>query len=865
VGEIGPCLDENVLAELLDESTPRTEHAAELAHLDACARCRGLLHELAVADSFAELFVGRYELGERIGAGAMSIVYAAYDPQLRRTIAIKLLRHERRAPDALRARLQREAHVLAKLSHPNIVPLYDIGEVGDDLFLAMERVEGGTLRQWLAAAHRDKDEILRTFAEAGAGLAAAHRAGVVHRDFKPDNVLVGKEGRARVADFGLAAETADPTPSMGTELPVDATASGFVVGTPAYMAPEQRAGAPATALSDQYSFCVALHEALHGTRPPDAPRASSIRPSIRRALEKGLSPAPEQRHASMEALLAALAPRRARSAWAWIAAGVGAASLLAIFFATSSRCDGGAAWRGVWDDAARNAVRRAFHAAPQAYVRALAEPFVLHFDRYRAAWIDDYAEACRAEHKGLFARADAKPARLLCLDQRRQEVGAAARILAGSTPEQLMETARALPAFSPLDPCRNLVELSELPPVPIAQRAAVAHARAQLAVSHAEQVLGHYADAARVLEALEPDVNATGYAPVQAELLYERGITREGLGEREKAQADLFACVDRAEGAHMDTLRARALVELVACAERDTDQRLREADHLVQLTEGVLHRLGTPALALEGRFLDLSGSVAKREGDYARAEVTLRRAQTLLRGSGDELAEQRAQTLTSLGEVVQLRGRYAEALALKQEALACAERVLDASNPRLALYLHDVGVALASLNRHADALPYFDRAIALEESAAGAQNADLAVFYDARAISLMALTRREAGLADFERALAVRKRSLPADHSDLLLSYYNLAAANEALARCARARDYCAQSIAIAERIYGSADPRVASYLTELGEIELACNAPERARAVLERALRIDRPGPGSVRHDAEALLARARKNPRSK
>ncbi len=156
--------------------------------------------------------VGRYVVLDRIGAGGMGVVYAAYDPELDRRVALKLLRPDRFGGDAGRLRLLREAQALARLTHPNVVAVYDVGTFGDRVFVAMELVEGETLRQWLRAEPRSPRpwrEVLERFLPAGRGLAAAHAAGLVHRDFKPENVLLGRDGRARVVDFGLAKALAD--------------------------------------------------------------------------------------------------------------------------------------------------------------------------------------------------------------------------------------------------------------------------------------------------------------------------------------------------------------------------------------------------------------------------------------------------------------------------------------------------------------------------------------------------------------------------------------------------------------------------------------------------------------------------------
>jgi serine/threonine protein kinase len=305
--------------------------------------------------------VGRYSVLRRLGRGGMSTVYRAYDPELDRQIALKLVTTWDDADSEGPARLVREARAMAKITHPNVAAVYDVGLVDDGVYIAMELIEGPTLDAWTRATARPWTEILRMYLLAGRGLAAAHDAGLVHRDFKPDNVMVGLDDRPRVLDFGLArpAATDDddelllpdessipmprppPTPwdasisglratlgpqsasiSGSFDLSIAVTRTGIVTGTPAYMAPEQHLGELGGPGSDQFAFCVSLWEALYRQRPfagdnffevadaivegrllppPAQPRVPGW---ITHLLERGLAREPEQRHPSMRSLLA---------------------------------------------------------------------------------------------------------------------------------------------------------------------------------------------------------------------------------------------------------------------------------------------------------------------------------------------------------------------------------------------------------------------------------------------------------------------------------------------------------------------------------------------------------------------------------
>ncbi len=300
--------------------------------------------------------IHRFAVLRLIGAGGMGVVYAAYDEELDRRVAIKVLRDDRKLGNEGRARMLREAQAMAKLSHPNVVQVYEVGELGGQIFIAMEFIKGKSLQEWLDSEERGLDEILEVFVQAGRGLAAAHRAGIVHRDFKPDNVLIDGDGTARVLDFGLARAEherasepgVDPGDSMAARmagvtsktsaLRVDLTMAGTLMGTPAYMSPEQFAGGTIDWRSDQFSMCVALYTAVYKQRPfgerdagfaelHAAVSAGALRPPptdvkapawLFPTLKTGLAVNPAERHPSMDTLLAAISPDRATATRRWL-------------------------------------------------------------------------------------------------------------------------------------------------------------------------------------------------------------------------------------------------------------------------------------------------------------------------------------------------------------------------------------------------------------------------------------------------------------------------------------------------------------------------------------------------------------------
>jgi predicted Ser/Thr protein kinase len=294
-------------------------------HAADCAACRLALAEIARAqgpsgepDGPSDVVLERYAIRSRLGSGAMGSVYLAHDAQLDRPVALKILHRRSVAGDGP---LLDEARQLARVRHPNVVTVFDATLHRGRLCIVMEYVDGETLRAWVASRPRTWKQILGVLLEAARGLAAAHAAGLVHGDFKPDNVLIGRDGRVQVSDFGLARP-------LG---PAGEGGEGALLGTPAYMAPEQLEGRGADARSDQFSFCVALYEMLFGRRPftggdlaalrgemrrpPTFERAPRLPRAVERGLGRGLALAPDARYPSVEALRVELEgwPRRRRT------------------------------------------------------------------------------------------------------------------------------------------------------------------------------------------------------------------------------------------------------------------------------------------------------------------------------------------------------------------------------------------------------------------------------------------------------------------------------------------------------------------------------------------------------------------------
>jgi len=438
-------------------SRSRSLHDSVATRFDA--RASGdAARELALALAPGQR-LGRFMILGPLGEGGMALVLRAYDPELDRKVAIKVMRADLYGERASigQQRMHREAMALARLSHPNIVQVFEVGSVPGGVFIAMELVQGVNLRTWLKGQARSWREVVEVFRQAGAGLQAAHRAGIIHRDFKPDNVLVGDDGRVRVLDFGLARPEGEaelqergPLTASGEQL---VTQAGSLIGTPAYMAPEQHLGLSADVRSDVFGFCVSLHEALYGQRPfvgatadevrrrvltgeiTAGPRDAGVPAWLRALVQRGLQGDPELRHASMDAVVAELSRDHAATLRRW---GVGAAfvGLLVGWVGTSvvssdrSRCDEVAArFAGVWDPGRRAEVGAALVGSGVANAAATWARVAPALDAYAVAWVSEATARCLAEEGD--ERVHNELAQL-CLERRHAEVAALVDVLARS-------------------------------------------------------------------------------------------------------------------------------------------------------------------------------------------------------------------------------------------------------------------------------------------------------------------------------------------------------------------------------------------------------------------------------------------------
>jgi tetratricopeptide (TPR) repeat protein len=721
--------------------------------------------------------LGRYLVLERLGEGGMGIVYRAYDPALHREVALKVLRVI--GPQSAHDRMFREAQALARVTHPHVVTVYDVGSAGSDVFVAMELIRGVTLAEWLAGSH-SVAEILATCRDAGEGLAAAHAAGLVHRDFKPSNVMVGDDGRVRVLDFGLARPSGTPVVTTAPSAPPDPlaeaiTRQGAVVGTPRYMAPEQQRGEAADARSDQYSFCVVLVEALTGKRDIDPGKLAELPRRVRAACARGLSADPAARFESMTELLQELAPARGRT---WIAAIAVLAIVIAgggVAIASASSktppCDGvGEPFARMWSAPVRESIHAGFVAGGGPLAETTWSRVAPLVDDWGARWMLARRNACEATVRGEQST-ELLDRRMACLADRRQELRGVLDSFATVDRDIALDAIKLVRALDPIGGCADTTELLQAPPVPADRRVAVEAAKRENAdvavLTHARKT-DVTVRAKRAVDA----ATALGYSPATADALFQLAHAQANAGAYGDAVASYTSAALAADRARDDRLRARALLQrmyLEGALLRRGDDALATGE----MVAAALDRVADPGdLVVDLRIYTSAAYQALGKLDRALSEIDAALA-LATPAMGDEL---RAIILSDKGQVLADLDRWSDDAPLEEQALAIFERVYGPDHPLVAGELSNIAnTKVMARSDYAGAEQRYRRALAIEEHAFGSDSPQAATYSN----NLVNLFVREERFADAEpyarRAVDIRTRKLPPDHPLTARAVINLA------------------------------------------------------------------------------------------
>ena len=786
--------------------------------------------------------VGRHVLLDKLGSGAMGVVYAAYDPELDRKVALKVLR-PRVAGRNGQARLLREAQALGKLAHPHVVAIHDVGMVGSQLWLAMELVEGQTLRAWFRKP-RHWREVLKVMRGAGEGLAAAHAAGLLHRDFKPDNVMVGDDGRARVMDFGLVRVGSEqaPTPngrsrtlSNAGALMAELTVEGSLVGTPAYMPPEQFEETKITAAADQFSFCATLWEALYGERPfaPDArdgvlrspPKGWSVPGRLRKVCERGLARDPAARWPSMQALLEQLRWISRSRYRRLVALGV-AATVLGVtgglaagrYTAGPDRCDGAQAEiAGLWGEDRKPEVKAAILGTGLSYASETWVRVEDRLDQYAEAWASKHTDVCEATRVREVYGDEELGLRMRCMYERKRALGAVVNTLAVADTTVVHNAVKLVAGLPGFEQCDDLEVLQAQVPPPedpaVARK--VEELRAQLANIDAALNAGAYASGLVEADRMVMRVEALGYGPLQAEAKVLRGLLRERMG--------------RFDGAEHDLLESYML----AMEHQDDNTAFRAIFGFSQLLSV---RQARPAEAWAW-------------GQAAMAHATR---------SGDRVTVTDA--LHNLGKVLHVQRKYEQARQYYERALRIQEQELGVDPTDVAVILLNLGTVLCDQGEYEQARRYYERALRIREQELGVNHPDVAMGLNNMGTLFHSQGDYERTQPYYERALRIREAALGPDHPDVMNTLSNLGALLYARGEYEQARRHHQRVLRGWNETLGPDHPQVATALINLGSVLEAQGKYEQAHVHFERALGIWENALGPDHLDvADALLSLAR------
>ncbi|MEM6991969.1 MAG: serine/threonine-protein kinase [Myxococcota bacterium] len=833
--------------------------------------------------------LGRYRLGEPLGAGGMGIVYRAHDPKLARPVALKLLRTDRRGADERSrgvARLIREARAMAQLSHPNVITVFDVGTFDDasaatlgrhmhEAFVAMELIEGQTLRQWLRAERRPWRVALQACIRAGQGLAAAHRAALVHRDFKPGNVLMGDDGRVLVMDFGLAASHGDasaPTTRGTTSLGADAasfderlTQAGAVVGTPAYMAPELFAGHSSDTASDQFAFCVTAFEAIFGTRPFAGKSFGEVRSAIvsgqirsvgavrglprhiRAAIVRGLDPQPERRWPTMDDLLARLQQRGRRAAPVIATAGIAAAGLLAWPTAPTSVCATKAQGDATQRATQRQALDDALRASDAAYADTTAKTVAATLGEWDHAWVDARDRACAADRG-----APRQAQRLACLDAAAAEVDASVAAIIENA-DTVIERVQAATASLP-DPSACLDATADAPPEASAIDRQLARARALRRAGQYDAALG------AAQQGLE-SARSLDHAPTLARALALVGTLLHDTGDASAAAEHCQDAVWIAGAANEDSIAAEAATSLVRVVGLSL-ARFDEGHVWARHAEAALSR--TPDHdAAYARLLNNVGLLLDEEDRTEEARSSFVRALAIVERVDGPTSLAAATILNNLGSLELTAADYDASIAWSRRALDIKVDLLGPDHPGVASTLNNIGIAQTRLGHFAEASEPLRRALAIRERSLAADHPLTATSLNNLGNAIDDLGQWDEALALHERALAMRERTLGPDHLKVSSSATNLANVYQYFGRNDDALRMLKRSLQIDERVYGPDAAEVGLTLFNLAVLEYNTGRYAECEASATRAMELVERNRGRDHHHVgriAALLAAALK-----
>lgn len=846
-------------------------------------------------DTILDAFSGRYVPLALIGRGGMGAVFRCYDKELGREVAIKCAKLGTTDREG-RARMVREARTLAALSSPHVVRVYDVSIDASSIAIAMEHVPGPSVRQWLQARPRSTAEIMAVFEQVTRGLSQVHAAGFVHRDVKPDNMLLDPDGRALLADFGLATLLDPDDGPRSRRGPSDAdrgrdirTRTGAVVGTIAYMAPEQHRAERGDARADQYALCVSLWEALTGRLPfssagldanellrdklrgPPAPSMEGTRldRAVLRALERGLAPLAEDRWPSVAAFWQAATGRRRRSSRLGavivgsVLAGWGSWQMLQA--TPETNCEKRGHLEDVWGDEQKHWLKRRFVETKVEYAQVLSATVVDVLDDYAVRWTTAWNETCESLGRDLPSLDQER--HLRCLGSARSSLRASVGTLSNVTPEELARVGRVLNLLPDVSRCQRSDALEPVPPPGIREE----HDRVRAILDEAVAIgaLGRYEQMQERIDGLRARVEQLDYAPLRARWSLYAGVALRDRGRLQPAieqlrvaylealetgQAGLASgasqrlavLLGEALGRHHEA-RAYALSALGLARE---DAELEAGAYMAQSqifyavgdyveaekrARAAVARIDESSDQLPGMHNAVANALAA-QGRYRDSEDSYRTALALLERSFGPQHPHTAATRASLAGVLQARGEYAEATTLFRDALRVLEQAHGEEHRSIAGLLNNLANTLDAQGKHLEAEVHFRRALEIVETTLGDRNRHEPLVRLNLGVCLVGQGRLEEARSELQRAVDAAARLLGPDHPLVGSARSNLGQTLTALGHPSRAGEELQRALSIFERRLGPEHPRVARVLVALAEVRVVQSRLEVATRLLRRA-----------------------------
>lgn len=765
--------------------------------------------------------IGRYVVVGRLGVGGMGVVYDAYDPELGRRVAIKVLKiSESEAStttedlEGTRAMLYREAQAMAKVSHPNIIPVFDVGTTPNGrLFVAMERIEGQTLSRWARTIQRETfapprwQQVLRVMKPAAQGMAAAHRAGLVHRDFKPENVMLGKDGRILILDFGLARRHEQPklmlsTLRLGRVEQIEASQSTGsqsttgIAGTAYYMAPEQHRGEPADARSDVFSFCVSMFELLYGVRPYTGQRRVDVEQAIatgalaqpsakisvprwlHRMVMQGLAANPDERPASMQAMLdiieARSRARKQRRTWLRsAAAGTVAAWVITLLPEQSQPCSGGdEPFASVWNARRSHSIVQAFTAAGNHHATDTLERVIPRLAEFASDWAAGWQDACE-DHKVNETDDDAAfDLRMACLDTAKSQAQALVELMSTADSAVVDNAVRALSTLPELDDCSDLERLRSREPWPSdpTLRRKVARLRDRKAAALSIGAAGRTRECKAEVEELALAARKLGYEVLDAEF-------HESLGRLNSQLSQVRAAIEHnrramllgiASGHH----RVAASVTIAQVQELGyRSANVAAAEQLLDIARARVRAVDDEPELL-AHFLGVHAITHGLRGRHHQALTLLERQHDILAELRGPESIEAATVLDNVSITHQFLGDVERAIEINRRSLAIKEQLLGPKHPSLSLGLSNLGTAHAHLGEYATMRALNTRSLNLCTSAD--QDLGCALYYNNTAVSHQLSGARQSALALFIELAQLQDRHGSRGHPAIGWAHTNI-------------------------------------------------------------------------------------------